>query len=185
MLDGPSMTTRLTTRRLLLRPFTMRDAPAVQELCADEEVARYLLRVPHPYPDGAAEQWIQFHPQFWETGMEFPFAITLAANGALVGAIGLVPNVEHSRGELGYWIGRPFWGKGYATEAVRAVTDWAFDTLDCERVHAHHDVANAASGRVLEKAGLTREGTLRGHFERDGVRVDAHVWGVLRSEWPR
>lgn len=176
---------RLTTDRLVLRAFEMTDAPVVQALCGDREVAKFLLRVPHPYPDDAAEQWIQFHPQFWEADMEYPFAITRAPEGDVVGAVGLVPNSEHNRGELGYWIGRPYWGRGFATEAVTAVLRWAFTELELDRVHAHHDIANEASGRVLAKAGMTLEGTLRQHYERDGHRFDARAWGMLRGEWPR
>ncbi len=107
---------QLATERLLLRPFVLDDAPAVQRLVSAYEIAENTLLIPHPYPEGAAADWIARHGK---TANNHTFAITL--DGEAIGAIGLDVQPEHDRGEIGYWLGLPYWGRGYMTEAGRAV----------------------------------------------------------------
>lgn len=180
-LDTPPV---LRTARLVLRPMTPQDAPDVTKWAGDFEVADTALNIPHPYPDGLAEEWIAMHGRAWREGREAVFAITARADGTLMGAIGLAGiDARHRHAELGYWLGRPFWGLGLATEAVRAVLHFAFETLDLDRVFAHHFVRNPASGRVLEKVGMVREGRLRAHVRQWGRPEDLIVRGILRKEW--
>ena len=110
----------ISTPRLVLRRFTREDAPAVQRLAGAPEVALNTLLIPHPYPDGEAERWISTHDEAFQRG-DMTFAITMAEDQGLVGAIGLHSKPDHDRAEIGYWIGLPFWGKGFATEAASAV----------------------------------------------------------------
>jgi RimJ/RimL family protein N-acetyltransferase len=180
-LDMPPV---LTTARLVLRPMGPGDAAAVQKWAGDFEVADTALNIPHPYPDGLADEWIAMHGRAWRDGREAVFAITARADGTLMGAIGLACiDARHRHAEMGYWLGRPFWNLGLATEAARAVLRFAFDTLDLERVFAHHFVRNPASGRVLEKIGMVREGVLRAHVRQWGQPEDLVVCGILRREW--
>jgi RimJ/RimL family protein N-acetyltransferase len=168
----------LTTARLVLRRFLLSDATTVQRLAGDREVADTTLAIPHPYPDGMAESWIAAHEGAWTRHEGATLAITEAEAG-LVGAISLRIELPQRRAELGYWIGRPYWGHGYATEAVRAMLDFGFRRLSLHRIYAYHFVRNPASARVLAKAGMEHEGTLRGHFYRWGAPEDAAVWGRL------
>lgn len=172
----------LTTPRLLLRPFTLTDAPAVQRLAGDAAVAEMTLNIPHPYPDGAAESWIASHPVAWAEGTTATFAIVTATDG-VCGAVGLHITRAHDRGELGYWIGRPFWGQGLATDAVRAVLTFAFDTLGLHRVQASHLPRNPASGRVMQKVGMQREGLHRGRYRKGDVFEDVIEYAILRTDW--
>ena len=110
------------------------------------------------------------------------FALCDAAGGALVGAAGLHLDRLHERAELGFWIHRRWRGRGLAREAVRALLDHAFGALGLGRVYAAHYPWNPASGRVLAAAGLRPEGTLRGHYLKDGRRIDAVMFGILREE---
>jgi [ribosomal protein S5]-alanine N-acetyltransferase len=174
----------LTTARLVLRPYTMRDAPAAHAFVADREVASTTAAIPHPYPEGAAEAWIATHAQRHEAGEAVILAITLRETGELVGSIEIRLVPAHKRAELGYWIGRPHWGRGYATEATDALLRWAFDTLDLHRVHGAHLARNPASGSVLRKVGMRFEGRLRSHFEKWGVMEDLDVYGLLAGELP-
>jgi ribosomal-protein-alanine N-acetyltransferase len=174
----------LTTARLVLRPFTDGDAPAAHAHVADWEVASTTAAIPHPYPAGAAEAWIATHARRHEAGEAVILAITLRDTGELVGSIEIRLIPPHKRGELGYWIGRPHWGRGYATEASAALLRWAFDTLDLHRVHAAHLGRNPASGAVLRKIGMRFEGRLRSHFEKWGVMEDLDVYGLLADELP-
>ena len=171
----------LRTARLWLRPFRAEDAPRVSALIDDPDIARNTLTIPHPYPPGLAEQWIGTRAEEWAAGRKGVWAVCLAG-GELLGAAGLHLEPAHRRAELGYWIGRVHWGRGFATEAVRALVDHAFDDLGLERVFAQHFSWNAASGRVLAKAGLKREGLLRGHVQKDGRAVDNVLYGLARAD---
>jgi [ribosomal protein S5]-alanine N-acetyltransferase len=173
----------LLTDRLVLRPFQISDALMVQRLAGDRAVAATTLRIPHPYPDGFAEQWIRPQREEFEKGKSAIFAVEVAATSQLCGAIGLAINIEDRSGELGYWIGVPFWNRGYCTEAARAIVHFGFTELHLHRIHASHFVANPASGRVLAKIGMRREGQLREHVLKWGDFLDVVVYGILKSEW--
>ena len=173
----------LVTDRLLLRRFCFGDAAAVQRLAGDPAVAEMTLSIPHPYPEGAAEAWIAGQEPDRAAGVREVFAVVERAQGELVGAIGLAIRSEHSRAELGYWIGRPYWGRGYATEAARAVLSYAFGSLGLNRVHACHFARNPASGRVMAKAGMGQEGCQRGHIIKDGRVEDLILFGATRKMW--
>lgn len=139
--------------------------------------------VPHPYEDGAAECWISNHALEFATGNSVTFAIVLQASGELVGCIGLRIKRDYDHAELGYWIGYPYWGQGYCTEAGQAVIEYAFTELGVNRIHATHFSRNPASGRVMEKLGMHREGMLRQHVKKWGQYEDIVNYGLLKDEW--
>ncbi|WP_052959080.1 GNAT family N-acetyltransferase [Methanoculleus sediminis] len=172
----------LATDRLLLRPYTLADASAVQRLCGDYAVSATTL-LPYPYPDGLAEIWIASLREGAERGDAAAFAVTLARGGALIGGARLRIETAHARGELGFWIAKSCWGRGYATEAVRAVIEYGFRVLGLHRIHAMHFSRNPASGRVMEKCGMMHEAHLREHARKWGVFEDVEVWGILRDDW--
>jgi len=111
------------------------------------------------------------------------FAIERKEDGALVGAVGLRLEREHDRAELGYWIGVPYWGNGYATEAGKAVLRHGFEVEGLNRIYAFHFTNNPASGRVLQNIGMTFEGKRRAHTLKWGEYLDNEGYGILRSEW--
>jgi RimJ/RimL family protein N-acetyltransferase len=172
----------LRTGRLLLRGFTLADAPRVQELAGAREVAATTLTIPHPYEDGMAEAWIGGHGAAWEQRKSLSLAVTTETEG-LVGAMGLVVAPEHAHGEIGYWIGVPYWGRGFATEAAGAVLDYGFGELGLHRAVGRHFTRNPASGRVLRKLGMVHEGTLREHVRRWDRFEDLECYSVLEHEW--
>ena len=176
--DQPS----LYTPRLILRPFQSADAPDVQRLAGAAAVAEMTLNIPHPYGDGMAEAWIATHRAAWEAGTSVTFAITTADHG-LRGTVSMQLTRAHRRGELGYWIGQPYWGAGLATEAVTATLRFAFDVLHLNRVQASHLPHNPASGRVLEKVGMQREGLHRERYLKGARFEDVVEFAVLRREW--
>lgn len=172
----------LRTSRLVLRPFLLSDAATVQRLAGDRGVADTTLSIPHPYVDGMAEQWIATHEGAWTRHELATLAITEPEAG-LVGAISLRIELAHRRAEMGYWIGPPFWGLGYATEAARAMVAFGFDKLSLQRIHAQHFARNPASGRVMAKVGMRLEGTLRRHVYRWDQPEDVEAWGLLRTDF--
>jgi RimJ/RimL family protein N-acetyltransferase len=172
----------LQTPRLILRPFVPDDAPAVQRLAGAREVADTTLTIPHPYPDDAAEWWIASHTAGWAEGTLATWAITARADAIVLGAIGLAIAPAHARAELGYWVGVPYWNRGYCTEAARAVVRFAFDALALHRVQARHFVRNPASGRVMEKVGMRFEGVMRGAVRRWDRFEDLAMYAILATD---
>lgn len=161
----------IATSRLLLRPFTLDDAPAVEQLAGDRDVAATVLPIPHPYELRMAEDWIGQQEEQFRRGEEVTWAIALLPGPggpppSLIGSISLRVNREHEHAELGYWIGKPYWGQGFATEAARAVIGYGFSVLNLNRIYARHMKQNTASGHVMEKAGMTYEGCLRQHVKK-------------------
>jgi RimJ/RimL family protein N-acetyltransferase len=173
----------LTTLRLILRPFTLDDAPAVTELAGDFAIADTTATIPHPYEETMAVDWIRTHPGAFEHGASLTLAITLKADGGLVGAIGL-HNIDrtHRLAEMGYWVGKPYWNQGYCTEAARAVIHYGFEALELNRIQARHLTRNPASGRVMQKAGMQFEGILRQSTYRWGIFEDTAMYAILREE---
>jgi len=152
----------LTTERLILRPYALSDAKDLQRLIGDRSVADTMLSVPHPYTDGMAESWISKQSGESEAGKSVTFAITDRTQGFLMGTISLSTiNNEHQKAEIGYWLGVPYWHKGYCTEAARAVLKYGFEVLGINRIYSTHMTRNPRSGRVMQKIGMKHEGHLR------------------------
>ena len=173
----------IQTDRLLLRPFALEDASMVQTLAGEKDIASTTLNLPHPYEDGMAEEWIGTHQDRYEKGESVVLAIVLNDNRTLIGAIGLEINKDNDRAELGYWIGKPYWNKGYCTEAARAFIQHGFDVLGLVRIHASHFGRNPASGRVMQNIGMIHEGSLRKHIKKWGKQEDLEIYGILKEEW--
>lgn len=182
-MDGGQPT--LTTARLVLRPFILADAPCVQRLAGDRAIADTTLAIPHPYPDGAAEKWIATHAPGFAEGTQATFAITLPPEGTLAGAAGLTISPGLAQAELGYWIAVPFWGRGFATEAARAVVDFGFEKLGLHRIQARHFTRNPSSGRVLQKLGMRLGGLHHQAVRKWDVYEDVALYAILVSEWGR
>lgn len=172
----------LHTERLILRPFGPSDAAAIQALAGAIEVYRMTLNVPHPYEDGMAEQWIATHPEVFEKNHRANLAVVHKPTNRLIGSISLSLTPSHRRGELGYWIGVPHWGRGYASEAVQALVRYGFDTLGLHKITGRHVAMNPASGRVMQKAGLVKEGILRDEIVKDGRFHDLVVYGCVVTD---
>lgn len=169
----------LRTARLMLRPFVAEDAPVLQALAGAYEIAAETLSVPHPYPDGAAEQWIAGHQAEFDENRIHHFAID---DGALVGTIGLIMKGDRIA-EIGYWIGVPFWNRGYASEAAAEVVRYGFEECGLHRIFACHFVRNPGSGKVMTKIGMQYEGTMRRHVLKWDEYLDISFYGILRDDW--
>jgi RimJ/RimL family protein N-acetyltransferase len=172
----------LETERLFLRAPRLGDAKALAALANDRRIAENTARIPHPYRLADAEDFIAAA----NLGNEAVFIITLR-NGLVIGACGFV-QVDRHPPEIGYWLGVKHWGKGYATEAVRATIDHIFTDLDCESIQSAARVTNPASRRVLEKcgfqwtgAGLQRVRALSSSAPIDRFRLDRGLWASLKS----
>ena len=172
----------LETPRLILRPFAPTDEDRIRELCGARQIADTTLNIPHPYPKGAAVEWIATHAPGFAAGTLANFAIASRESGDLIGAVGLVINPTHAHAELGYWIGVPYWGRGYATEAARTVVGFGFEPLGLHRIFATHFTRNPASGRIMQKIGMRREGLCRGAVRKWDRYEDLVLYALLADD---
>lgn len=169
----------LRTARLLLRPFEITDADAVWAYASDPDVARF-RPLPDPYTRNDALGFVKRQIQTdWSTNAEF----AIVYGHRVVGGLSLHVSPEDDRAELGYLLGKRWWGQGLATEAARAAVDWGFQRFNLHKVYARAHVDNRRSWRVMEKLGMSREGVLRGHWRMRDQHVDLVYFGVLRDEW--
>jgi [ribosomal protein S5]-alanine N-acetyltransferase len=184
ILIGMSTMPSLWSTRLVLRPFTVYDAPDVERLAGAWEVADATLTIPHPYPAGGAAAWIATHGDAWANRETLTLAICLRATpDSLLGAIALKISEVHRHCEIGYWLGVSNWGRGYATEAARTMITYGFTDLGLHRATGQHFTRNPASGRVLQKLGMQPEGVHRDAYFRWGKFESVVVYGILASEW--
>ena len=170
---------RLESERLLLRPLRLEDAADIQRMAGEWEVARYTANIPHPYEAGMAEAWIKSHRE----DFEIVFAIERRQDGVLVGCIGVEPDGATREAEFGYWIGRPYWGAGYATEALSTLVDHVFATFDIDRARAAAMPDNRASIRVQEKVGFRYVGVKSQPAPARGGPIGVQVRALDRRRW--
>jgi RimJ/RimL family protein N-acetyltransferase len=170
----------IVTERLVLRPLEARDRARLIALANNWRVAKNLSRLPYPYDEAAADFWFGKQEEFWASGKHFPLAITM--NDAFIGVTGIEMR-DDNEWEMGYWLGEPYWNRGYASEASTALRDYAFCTLKLGTVVAGHYADNHASGRVLTKLGFryTKE-TMRFCLAQ-GVNVKCLDMVLPRERW--
>lgn len=173
----------LHTARLRLRPFNDSDADALFALHSNAYVLRFWDAPPWG-ERSRADQFVTTCREIAEAGTGTRLAVDRVSDGAFIGWCSLTRwNSIYASASMGYCFDDAAWGRGYATEAARALLQWAFDTLQINRVQAEADTRNAASARVLEKLGFVREGTLREHCVVNGEVSDSWVYGLLRRDW--
>lgn len=175
----------LQGERCLLRAYVAGDAASLQRHADDAGVAENLFDgFPHPYPLAAAEAWCGHEANSGAFGHVWAIEV----EGAAIGSIGLVPGTGWLRcnAEAGYWIGRAYWGRGIASDALRQVVDWGFAALpELTRVTAHIFASNAGSQAVARTCGFVREGGLPRSAIKNGRVIDRVLWATYRPEAAR
>jgi [ribosomal protein S5]-alanine N-acetyltransferase len=177
------MTPALETERLLLRRLEMSDAPRLYELFGNYEVLRMITGVPYPYSEDHARDFIGRTQQNMDAETNFAFAMVSKSEQTLIGCVELGVTHQFRRGDLGYWVGVPYWGQGYMTEAVRRIMRFGFEDFNLNRIYSCHFAHNPASGRVMQKLGMTYEATFRQYVVKFDEYVDMVYYGILKSEW--
>lgn len=172
----------LHSGRLILRPPVPDDAEVIERFISDRRVAEMTALIPHPYPKGSCIPWIHLTERQWLEGKKATFVICLRDTGELVGSISLFTG-DDRHNEVGFWIGGPHWGKGYATEALGRVIRYAFEGLGFGDLHACHFIHNPASGRVMLKAGLFHLGVTPLGASRGEERFDEVRYGITADQW--
>jgi RimJ/RimL family protein N-acetyltransferase len=176
------MAYRIETERLLLRPPERSDIPALVALIGEWDVAKNLGRVPYPYSEADAHTFFDRGEARPADQPDITLGVTLKPDGAYIGGCG-VHLRDNGTFELGYWIGKPFWGNGYATEAARAVVDEAFGAFRLQSLTAGYFFDNPASGHVLEKLGFLPDGEELRDCASRGQRIWCHSVVLTRAQF--
>lgn len=172
----------LETERLILRPLRMRDAQDIYAYASDPEVARYVLWEPHTSL-ADTRSYIRCMRGLYRRGLPSCWAAELRESGRVIGTIGFMwYSAQNHSAEIGYSFARKEWNRGYATEALQAILASVFTSLSVNRIEAQHDVRNPASGRVMEKCGMKKEGVLRQRILNKNEYIDVALWSVLRTD---
>lgn len=176
----------IRTERLKLRKLRREDAIAYYEdLSSSEAVTRYMLFSKHTSPEDGVKS-VEKNLSRYETGRNYYWVVADPETEDLMGVISLLRFDEHvSSCSFAYMLGEKFWGRGYGTEAVKAVFDFAFSEMDIKKIEADHMAENPASGAVMRKAGMKRAGTIPGKYEKNGRLHDAVRYEITREEWMR
>jgi len=179
--------TKLETERLVLRPFVVTDAEAMyRNWESDPEVMRFMgIEACNDMDEihGRISNWMNYFHELGDSAW-CVFAIELKSDGEVIGAIDFAEtNHEARSAEIGYRIGKAWWGKGYITEALKAVISYCFGVVGLNRLWANYDPRNPASGKVMLKAGMLYEGTARQCKIRGGELVDRIYYAILKEDW--
>jgi RimJ/RimL family protein N-acetyltransferase len=171
--------------KITLRPLVKRDAPSIYKYACNRAISRYTF-LPYPYTRRNAEEWVITSGERNASGIDVNLGIELPVSGEIIGMISL-NNIDHfsRHAELGYWLGKPFWGRGYVREAISLILRHSFRELKLKRVYARVMHPNTVSARLLEKCGFKYEGTLRRNIKRHGRYLDELRYGILAEEWRR
>jgi RimJ/RimL family protein N-acetyltransferase len=172
-------------KNINLRKLTKADAPSLYENARDKEISKYTF-IPHPYRLEDARRFIRLTQRQWHKDKGYNLGIELKSTGRVIGMIGLAKvDWKNKSAELGYWLGKRYWGKGYAAEAVKLMLWFGFGKLKLVRIWVRVFHHNHASARLLEKCGFTREGYLRKTYKKGKCWLDEYRYAILREEFKR
>lgn len=171
----------LTTARLLLREYRTEDFVTAHAYARDPEVTRHTIFGPNSEEETRAFLQLMVASQAERPRTSYELAVALKDGGLQIGGIGL--RVHGEQADLGYVFGKPHWGRGYATEAARALVGFGFQELRLHRIYATCNVDNPASARVMQKVGMRHEGTFLKSAQKKGTWWDTLLYAILADEW--
>ena len=173
----------LKTTRLILELPRWQDIPNIVKYARHEAISANTLTFPNPYEEKDAVFWINTAWQGLKDKSKYVFGLRLKATDEFIGGMGLHTSLHSDRAELGYWIAAPFWNQGYATEAAAAVLKFGFETLGLHKIHASHFLHNPASGKVMIKNGMIKEGEQKDHLKKGDQYLSLALYRLTREEY--
>ena len=162
---------KLDSDRLILNQTKPSDIPEIVVYAGNLKIVENTRTMPHPYYEEDAIAWINMANQGFKAKNNFIFAIRFKKTQALIGGIGLTLDIENNRAELGYWLAEKFWNKGFTTEAVQAILKFGFEQLKLNKIVAVYLTTNQASGKVMIKNGMIKEGEFKDHDVKRGSSI--------------
>ncbi|PWN64567.1 GNAT family N-acetyltransferase [Chryseobacterium oncorhynchi] len=169
----------IETERLILSQLEEADVPFIVELLQHRIYSDLTSNIPYPYTENDAKLWLKMSKDALENNSGYTFGIRNKEK-LLIGAIGLHDR-DDDKAELGYWIGIPYWNKGYVTEAARAIVNFGFKELNFNKIFATHFLHNPASGKIMEKIGMEKEALLKQHMKKDGEYFDIAMYSIFKK----
>lgn len=164
-----------------IRSYELTDKASLTKYANSENISKLLRdQFPFPYTEADAKAWLNY-----ACNQERETHFAIANRSELIGAVGIIlqEDVNHYSAEIGYWVGEPFWGKGIASAALIAFTDYVFNNFNLNRIYANVFEGNSASEKVLIKAGYLKEATLRKAVFKEGKFLDQYVYGILKEDF--
>lgn len=174
---------KIQTPRLKLTQVQWTDIPKIVAYAGDERISATTMNIPFPYETKDAIFWIHAANKGFADQSQYTFAIRLQPTDEFIGGIGLKINQRFNRAGLGYWLAHPYWNRGYMTEAVQAILEFGFTTLELNKIYATHLAENPASGKVMLKNGMIKEGVLKDHFKKGKTYLSIVQYRLTRSEF--
>ena len=166
-------------RMFILRPYREGDEESLIKNINDKDIYRNTCRIPYPYTPEHAKAWINRCKNSAKKKKKTEVNFAIDINGKVIGGIGLRDITSH-KAEIGYWLGKKYWGKGIATKAVQLITNFGFKQLKLKRIYAHIFSKNKASARLLEKNNYKREGLMRKYYLKNGKLLDAALYAKIK-----
>lgn len=170
---------RIDTERLILSQLEENDIPSIVEFLQHRIFSDLTSNIPYPYTEDDAKFWLKMSKDAFENKTGFTFGIRNKEE-QLIGAIGLHDR-DDDKAELGYWIGIPYWNKGYVTEAAKAIVNFGFEELELNKIYATHLIHNPASGKIMEKIGMEKEALLKQHVKHDNEYFDLVMYSIFKD----
>lgn len=174
--------TEIKTDRLILNQPVESDIKNIKSLLNEKIFSELTVNIPYPYSESDAEFWINLSKIGLQKMEQLIFAIRLKENNTIIGGIDLGIQKRFNKAELAYWIGKPYWNKGYATEASKAIIKFGFSEINLKRIYATHFLNNQASGKVMLKSGMEKEGKLKCHTKKGNEYQDHIIYGITNNE---
>lgn len=171
----------IKTVNLLLNQPNENDLEIIAEILNNSVYSKNTINIPFPYSKNDAQFWIDLADKGIENQTQYIFAIRLATNEKLIGGIDLGIDRRFNKAELGYWVDEKYWNQGFATEAVKAIIKFGFDHLKLKRIFATHFDFNLNSGKVMEKAGMKKEGILKCHTFKNGEYQNHILYAIINE----
>ena len=172
-----------TTRLILSQPTVADTEDVILQMNSTSEISENTLTLPFPYHKQHADYWFQMAEFSFKKKEAFIFGIREKENLKLIGAVGLHLDVTNNKAEVGYWLGKSFWKKGYVSEALQEVLKFGFEELHLNKIYASHFIHNPASGRVLEKNGFAFEATLKQEIFKNGEYLDLKRFSIFKKSF--
>lgn len=176
------MTHIIHTERLRIQAPQPSDIPNVTAILNNEIFAQRTLTIPFPYTEADATYWLGLAEKGLQNGAQYIFVIKLQATDRLIGGIDIRIDRKNDKAEVGYWLDPQYWSNGYMTEALKAIIEFGFTKLGLKKIATFHFMSNPSSGKVMEKAGMQREGILRCNTKKNGQYIDEAVYGIINEK---
>lgn len=174
-------TLQLETNRLLLNQPTVKDISQLLEIMKNPIYSKHTTNIPYPYTEDSGLFWIDLAEQGLASQNAYIFAIRMKDDPILIGGIGLGVDRTNNKAELGYWLAEPYWNQSLITEAAHTVIQFGFATLKLHKIFASYFNFNEASGRIMQKIGMQKEGDLRAHTLKEGQYIDHVLYGIINE----